>query len=120
MPIPLPGPTGRPWRARRGNTAPTRMPVHGRRVVPQTAVIPVVARRLYALAAELRHAVAERSQATNGPVSRRRCRSITATHLYVRGHEKVPTSGQVEVPVSGQLEVPVPRRVVSRVSGPVR
>jgi hypothetical protein len=75
------GPTGRPWRARRGNTAPTRMPVHGRRVVPQTAVIPVVARRLYALAAELRHAVAERSQATNGPVSRRRCRSITATHL---------------------------------------
>jgi cation transport ATPase len=32
--------------------------------------------------------------------------------LGVRGHEKVPTGGQVEVPVGGQFEVPT-LRVVS-------
>jgi F420H(2)-dependent quinone reductase len=30
---------------------------------------------------------------------------------YVRGHEKVPTGGQVWVPISGQLEVPRSSRV---------
>jgi hypothetical protein len=31
---------------------------------------------------------------------------------FVRGHEKVPTGGQVEVPAGGQIEVPT-LRVVS-------
>lgn len=32
--------------------------------------------------------------------------------ILVRGHEKVPTGGQVEVPIGGQVEVPT-LRVVS-------
>lgn len=34
---------------------------------------------------------------------------LLRTGTGVRGHEKVPTGGQVSVPVFGQLEVPVPR-----------
>lgn len=34
------------------------------------------------------------------------------TGAGVRGHEKVPTGGQVEVPIGGQVEVPT-LRVVS-------
>jgi hypothetical protein len=40
--------------------------------------------------------------------------------VRVRGHEKVPTGGQIWVPVFGQLGVRCSSRVVSRVSGPAR
>ena len=37
---------------------------------------------------------------------------IAGKRPFVRGHEKVPTGGQVEVPTGGQIEVPT-LRVVS-------